>query len=204
MRPPTGSSTDTGARRCHIPTTRPVRESRHKPERPFGSGSAPRTHRRPAVWAAAIGGRGAGSTPWCVETYSSPIHARQATPASTRRGRPDSKLQLRRCALTEPRVFLTLRFCDKFPEYQGEDAAVVKVAHFRVVVDARVGVERRFLPIVGDSFDLDLLARLDRVDSFDRERLAAGQAERLDVLSVGELQGQDAHPDQHGAVEPLA
>jgi hypothetical protein len=47
------------------------------------------------------------------------------------------------------------------------------------------------------------LARLGVLDTGDRVELAAGQPERLAALAVPELERQDAHHQEVGAVDPL-
>src|SRR5260370_28140112 len=66
----------------------------------------------------------------------------------------------------------------QLPEHEGQDSALVQVANLRVVVDARVSPERRRFTVIGYGFDIDRLARLDRVDAPDREPLATGQTQR--------------------------
>src|SRR5260370_36226368 len=84
---------------------------------------------------------------------------------------------------------------DQLPEHEGQDSALVQVANLRVVVDARVSPERRRFTVIGYGFDIDRLARLDRLDAPDREPLATGPTQRLRVLARGELERQYAHSD---------
>src|SRR6266851_2711961 len=92
---------------------------------------------------------------------------------------------------------------DQLPEDQGQDAAVVQVAHLGFVVRASVSRERLSVPVVGDRFDLDPLAWLDLLQAADRVALATGETKRLHILAGGEREGQDAHSDQVGAVDSL-
>src|SRR5258708_39174695 len=94
-------------------------------------------------------------------------------------------------------------FADQLPKELGQDSAVVQVAHLGLVVDTRVGLESRRLAVVGRGLDLDLLARLDRVDPLDREAFATRQPKRRQVLATRELEGQDSHPDQARPGNPL-
>src|ERR1700693_6580326 len=78
---------------------------------------------------------------------------------------------------------------DQLSQDQRQNAAVVQVTHLGLVVGAGVGFEGRLPAIVADRLDLDLLARPDRVDSLDREPLPARQPQRLQILSLSELEG---------------
>src|SRR5487761_79780 len=83
------------------------------------------------------------------------------------------------------------------------EAAVVHETDLGVVVDTREGLEDSFLALVRLSLDLDGLAGLQPLEAADREALLAGQAERLQVLAVGELEGEDAHAYQVRPVDSL-
>src|SRR5215210_3619323 len=81
-------------------------------------------------------------------------------------------------------------------QHVGHDPAVAEVAGLARGVDAYDGVE---LGVVG--LHLHRLRRLPVVelgDTGDRERLLAGEPERLGALALGELQREHAHPDQVG------
>ena len=80
---------------------------------------------------------------------------------------------------------------------------MVEVSHFCFVVDARSGREALDLAIVTHRLDVHVLQRLDLVQSVDGVALASAQAQRLCALARRELEGQDAHPHQVRAVDPL-
>src|SRR5260370_12510228 len=80
---------------------------------------------------------------------------------------------------------------DQLPEHEGQDSALVQVANLRVVVDARVSPERRRFTVIGYGFDIDRLARLDRVDAPDRAPLATGQNQPLPLRTRSQPQRKD-------------
>ena len=59
------------------------------------------------------------------------------------------------------------------------------------------------MSVIVDGPHLDLLTRLERVETMDRVPLFAGEAKFLSILAGPELQGQDAHADQVRAVDAL-
>lgn len=73
-------------------------------------------------------------------------------------------------------------------------------------VDAHHRVEDGLLAIGGDCGDLDGLRGhvvVERRDALEGEGLLTGETERIGVLPGGELQREDAHADEVGAVDPL-
>src|SRR5438093_10509159 len=93
-----------------------------------------------------------------------------------------------------------LVFCDQLAQHQRQDAAVVHVLNLGFVVDTRAGGEGRRVSIIGDGPHLDLLTRLERVETMDRVPLFAGEAELLSILAGPALQGQDGHAEPARAV----
>src|SRR4051794_36625231 len=83
-----------------------------------------------------------------------------------------------------------------------QDAAVLEVADLvrRVEPDPRLELDR--IGPVPPRGDADRL-RPALIEIADLDRLLAVEPERLDRLALRKLQGQDAHPDQVRAVDPL-
>src|SRR5260370_38958230 len=84
---------------------------------------------------------------------------------------------------------------DQLPEHEGQDSALVQVANLRVVVDARVSPERRRFTVIGYGFDIDRLARLDRIDAPDPAPRATRQTQRLRALARTQLARRYVHSD---------
>src|SRR5215207_528391 len=88
------------------------------------------------------------------------------------------------------------------PQHPVQDAAVLEVGDLVRGVDPDLRLEGDLIRAVAVGGDLDGL-RLAVLEIAHVEGLLAGQAERLDRLALRELEWQDAHPDQVGAVDPL-
>src|SRR5581483_771733 len=91
----------------------------------------------------------------------------------------------------------------ELPEHVLENAAVAQV----LALARRIGPQARReahcgAPAVGSGRHRHL-ARLPILDALDGERLAPGQPQRGRGLALAELEGQDPHPDQVRAVDPL-
>ena len=81
---------------------------------------------------------------------------------------------------------------------------VAVILHLDGCIDAAGGGKLFCLTLFIERHHLDLLARLERfVQSVHGERFPAGQLQRLGILPILKLQGQDPHPDQVAAVNPL-
>src|SRR5690348_4167732 len=90
------------------------------------------------------------------------------------------------------------------PQDHGEDAAVAVVLDVRRTVEPGEHLELHRLAVLAPGDHRQRLARLQaRLDALDGERLRARQAERLRALAGAELERQDAHADQVGAVDAL-
>src|SRR5215218_973864 len=82
-------------------------------------------------------------------------------------------------------------------QHELQDAAVLEVVALLGRVDAHLGGELRVARL-----DRDLLG-VAAVEAADRDLLLAREAQRLRRLALGELQRQDAHPNEVGAVDAL-
>src|SRR5690606_32118062 len=100
---------------------------------------------------------------------------------------------------------------DERPQHVLQDAAVAVVVRLTGRVDTHRGVERDGLlalrrELAGLRRDLHGLrgdALVELLKTLDRHDLGAVQAERLPALTRRELQRNDAHADEVGAVDPL-
>src|SRR5579864_74459 len=101
-----------------------------------------------------------------------------------------------------------LRFgCQQLPQHILQNAAVGVVERFLRGVDAHQGFELDWVFAFLRRFHLHGAAGGELVDYFadagDFKRFFTRQIERVDILSRGELQRQDAHADQVRAVDAL-
>src|SRR6185437_8981577 len=84
-----------------------------------------------------------------------------------------------------------------------EDAARFEIFELVERIDPAAGVKREFLAAVANDLHLDILPRLDSGNPGDRVFLFAGEAESRGSLALAELEREDAHSDEVGAVDPL-
>src|SRR5215217_9108207 len=85
---------------------------------------------------------------------------------------------------------------EQLPQHEGKDAAVLVVLDLLGGVDPHPRGELLVARTHGDLLGLAV------ADPDDRELLLAGEAERFDRVAVGELERQDPHADEVGAVDP--
>src|SRR5215210_3087563 len=90
---------------------------------------------------------------------------------------------------------------EKLPENGLQDTAVPEVLDLYRRVHPRPGLELPGFAVVACGFDRKLRTGFEVCEASDVVGLLAGEAQRLGVLTVRELEGQDAHPDQVGAVD---
>src|SRR5207248_6601914 len=88
-------------------------------------------------------------------------------------------------------------------EDEVQHPAVVQVRQLDVVVDQGAAGERALRAVLAARLYLDLGPGLDPVHAADAESLLAAQPQRRSRLARLELQRQDAHADQVGAVDAL-
>src|SRR5688572_18428187 len=92
---------------------------------------------------------------------------------------------------------------DPLPKHLLKDPAVAHVLDVGRIVDASEYLERRLLPVLRGCFDRELRTRRELVETTDGERLLTGESERSQGLTECELEREDAHHHQVGAVDPL-
>src|SRR6185503_10421994 len=96
---------------------------------------------------------------------------------------------------------------DQPPQHVLQDAAVAVVLGLVGRVDAYARVELDRLAVVAPGAHAHGASGLEgaavELGDLDVERLVAGEAERLRALALRELERQDAHADQVGAVDAL-
>src|SRR5690606_35037092 len=110
-------------------------------------------------------------------------------------------------ALRRPSVVLS----DKTAQHVLQDAAVAVVvrltggvdAHDRVELDRLLALGRELARLGGDAHRLGGDTVVERLEARDRHDLGSVEAERLPALPLGELQGDDTHPDEVRAVDAL-
>src|SRR5215208_210594 len=103
--------------------------------------------------------------------------------------------------ISSPRRFRPDSALAQGAQHVGHDPTVAEVTGLARSVDAYNGVE---LGVVGLHLHRPRgLPVVELGDAGARERLLAGEPERLGALTLGELQRQHAHPDEVGPVEPL-
>src|SRR5690606_16889910 len=100
---------------------------------------------------------------------------------------------------------------NKTAQHVLQDAAVAVVvrltggvdAHDRVELDRLLALGRELARLGGDAHRLRCDTVVERLEARDRHDLGSVEAERLPALPLGELQGDDTHPDEVGAVDAL-
>src|SRR5918993_2270882 len=101
-----------------------------------------------------------------------------------------------------PLCYLLNALLEKLPENGLQDTAVPEVLDLYRRVHPRLGLELpRFAVACG--FDRKLRTGSEVCEAGDVVGLLTGEAQRLGAIAVRELEGQDAHPDQVGAVDAL-
>src|SRR5215212_91200 len=126
---------------------------------------------------------------------------RTVTSKSSRRRRPASGIS--RVTRTLSGTVASLILLEELAEDGLEDSAVSQVLHLDRRVDARPDLELPNLAVIARGPDGKLRAGREVCEALDIVGLVTREAEGVGVLAVCELQGQDAHPDQVGAVYPL-
>src|ERR687890_1521287 len=102
-----------------------------------------------------------------------------------------------------PLCYLLNALLEKLSENGLQDTAVPEIFDLYRRVHPRPGLELPGLAVVACGFDRKLRTGFEVCEAGDVVGLLAGETQRLGALAVRELEGQDAHPDQVGAVDAL-
>jgi len=97
-----------------------------------------------------------------------------------------------------------LRLRNQLPQHKRQDAAVAVVVDFDRSVDAEFDCLFEFYAVFAGDGEGDILAGLDAVaEAGDVVGFGAVEVERLRADAFGELEWEDAHADEVGAVDAL-